>query len=189
MSYSWSFHSFSDEAFGKVFGRSSPERVSEFLALVAAEPGGAKTEIARSTLTSGISYVGASPAAARATDEVIKLAFSPAGFEAELDVEHLSPDGVHPSVVAELIRRLNAPAPLLSGLLGGRRFGQTEPADCEYCIFRPDEVAAVLREVRGARAAGGAWSAEYVPELLQECLIEPFEAAERAGRPVFCHLS
>lgn len=192
MSYSWSFHSFSDEALGNVFGRSSPQQVSEFQELAASELGDGNPEIthaSRSLLTSGISYDGASPDAARAMDEVIKLAFSPEGFEAELDVEHLSPDGIHPSVIAELVRRLNAPAPLLSSLLRGRRFGQTEPAGCGYCIFRSDEVSAVLHETRDACDAAGAWSAEYVPELLRECLIEPFENAERAGRPVFCHLS
>ena len=192
MSYSWSFHSFSDEAFSNVFGRSSPEQASDFLELVASELGDANPEIAdaaRSILMSGISYDGLSPDASRAMDEVIKLAFSPEGFEAELEVEHLSPDGVHPSVIAELVTRLNAPVPLLSGLLRGRRFGQAGTADCEYCIFQSDEVSAVLQEVRDACAASGHWSAEYVPELLQECLIEPFETAERVGRPVFCHLS
>lgn len=192
MSDSWSFHSFSDEAFGTLFGRGSTEQVNGFLEVVASDQGGLNPEIARasrSMLMSGISYAGASPGDARAMDEVIRLAFSPAGFEAELEVEHLSPDGIHPSVIAELTGRLNAPAPLLSGLLRGRRLGQAEPADCGYCIFRPDEVSAVLHEIRNACAAVGAWSAEYVPELLRECLIEPFEIAERAGRPVFCHLS
>ena len=191
MSYSWSFHSFSDEAFGNVFGRSSPQQFNEFQEFVSSL-GNGNLEIihaSRSMLMSGISYDGASPDDSRAMDEVIKLAFSPEGFEAELEVEHLSPDGIHPSVIAELVGRLNAPTPLLSGLLRGKRFGQAEPADCEYCIFRSDEVSAVLNEVRNACAAGGYWSAEYLPELLQECLIEPFETAERAGRPVFCHLS
>lgn len=192
MSHSWSFHSFSDEAFSNVFGRSSPQQASEFQEFVASGLGEGNPEItraSRSMLMSGISYGGASPDASRAMDEVIKLAFSPEGFEAELEVEHLSPDGIHPSVIAELVRRLNAPTPLLSGLLRGKRFGQAEPADCEYCIFRSDEVSAVLHEIRSACAARGAWSAEYVPELLLECLIEPLETAERAGRPVFCHLS
>ena len=192
MSYSWSFHSFSDEAFSDIFGRSSPQQVDEFHELVASAPGGGNPEIvraSRSMLMSGISYDGASPDASRAMDEVIKLAFSPEGFEAELDVEHLSPDGIHPSVIDELVGRLDAPTPHLSGLLRGKRFGQTEPADCEYCVFRSDEVPAVLQEIRSACAAGGSWSSEYMPELLQECLIEPFETAERAGRPVFCHLS
>ena len=192
MSYAWTFHSFSGEAFGNVFGRSSPRRVGEFQESVASHVGDGNPEVAhasRSMLMFGISYDGASPDTLRAMDEVIKFAFSPEGFEAELGVEHLSPDGIHPSVIAGLVRRLNAPAPLLSGLLRGRRFGQTEPADCEYCIFSSDEVAAVLQEIRAACAAVGSWSAEYVPELIQECLVEPFETAERAGRPVFCHLS
>jgi hypothetical protein len=122
-------------------------------------------------------------------DEAIKFAFSPEGFEAELEIEHLSPDGIHPSVIAELVRRLDAPTPLLSALLRGRRFGQTEPAACEYCIFRPDEVSALLHEIRNACVAKATWSADYMPELLQECLVEPFETAQRAGRPVFCDLS
>jgi hypothetical protein len=129
-----------------------------------------------------------SPKASRAMDEVIRFAFSPEGFEAELKLEHISPDGVHPSVIAELIQRLNAPKPLLAGLLRGRRYGQTEPADCGYCIFRPEEVSVVLQEVRAACAADFPWSAEYLPELVQECLVEPFAAAEGEVRPVFCHL-
>jgi hypothetical protein len=192
VSYSWSFHSFSEAAFRNVFGRSSTEQVSGFLELAASELGDLSPEIARaiqSMLVSGISYDGASPGVARAMDEAINLAFSPEGFEAELELEHLSPDGLHPSVIAELIGRLNAPAPLLTCLLRGRRFGQTEPASCEYCIFRPDEVSAVLHETRAACAAGVTWSAGYMPELLRECLVEPFEAAQSAGRPVFCGLS
>lgn len=191
MSYLWSFHSFSEGAFRKVFGGSSPEQVGEFLRSAASEPGDLNPEIApliRSMLTSGISYEGVSHDAARAMDEVIKFAFSPEGLEAELELEHLSPDGIHPSVIDELVARLSAPAPLLSCLLRGRRFGRSEPADCGYCVFRPDEVSAVLHETHNARAAGGSWSAEYMPELLQECLVEPFEAAQRSGRPVFCHL-
>ncbi|HLM58708.1 MAG TPA: hypothetical protein VK422_21570 [Pyrinomonadaceae bacterium] len=191
MSYSWSFHSFSEEAFRNVFGGSSPERAGEFLRS-ATSAGGVSPAIApaaRSMLTSGISYLGVSRDAARAMDEAIKFAFSPEGLEAELGIEHLSPDGIHPSTIAELVRRLDAPAPLLSCLLRGRRFGQTEPADCGYCIFRPDEISAVLNETRGAFAASAPWSAEYMPELLRECLVEPFEAAESAGRPVFCDLS
>lgn len=192
MSYSWSFHSFSDESFGDVFGRSSPQRVGEFLESAAYALGEVSPEIShasRSMLTSGISYDGLSPGASRAMDEVVKLAFSPEGLGAELGVEHLSPDGVHPSVIDELVRRPGAPAPLLACLLRGRRFGQAGTADCGYCIFRPGEVSAVLEEIRHACAADAAWSADYLPELLQECLVEPLEAAERAGRPVFCHLS
>ena len=192
MSYSWSFHSFSDEAFRNVFGRSSPERVGKFLELAASYLGELNSELAsasRSALVSGISYDGLSPSAARAVDEVIRFAFSPEGLESELEVEHVSPDGLHPSVIVELVRRLDAPAPLSAGLLRGRRFGQTAPADCEYCLFGSDEVSAVLRETRDACAAAGPWSAEYVPGLLQECLVEPFEAAARVGRPIFCRLS
>jgi hypothetical protein len=192
MSYSWSFHSFSDDAFRGVFGRSTSQQVGEFLESAADALGSASPEIsqaARSMLMSGISYDGASPGASRAMDEAIKLAFSSEGLEAELEVEHLSPDGVHPSVIDELVRRLDAPTTLLAGLLRGRRFGQSEPADCGYCIFRPGEVSAVLHEIRNACAAGVVWSADYLPELVQECLVEPFEAAERAGRPVFCDLS
>ncbi|HEV2705114.1 MAG TPA: hypothetical protein VGV59_04270 [Pyrinomonadaceae bacterium] len=192
MSYSWSFHSFSDEAFHNVFGRSSPEQVSEFLELAASDLGDLSAEIAhasRSMLMSGISYDGVSPQASRAMDEVLRFAFSPEGLEAQLEVKPLSPDGIHPAVIAELVRRLNAPTPLLAALLRGRRYGQAEPADCEYCIFRPDEVSAVLKEIRNACAASEVWSAEYMPDLLQECLIEPFEVAVRAGRPVFCVLS
>ena len=192
MSYSWSFHSFSGEAFRSVFGRSSPEQVNEFLESAASDLGDLTPEIAhasRSMLLSGISYDGLSPGNSRAMDEVIRFAFSPEGLATELELEPISPDGIHPSVIAELVQRLNAPTPLLSYLLRGRRFGQTEPSDCEYCIFRPDEVLAVLEEVRSACADRGAWSVEYVPDLLQECLIEPFEAAIRASRPVFCVLS
>lgn len=192
MSYLWSFQSFSDEAFRDLFGRSSPEQVGEFLKSAEYALGDVSQEIsdaARSMLMSGISYDGLSPGASRAMDELIKLAFSSEGLEAELEVEHLSPDGVHPSVIEELIGRLDAPAPLLAGLLRGRRFGQAEPAGCEYCIFRPEEISAVLQEVRDACAADVTWSADYLPDLLQECLVEPFEAAERAGRPVFCDLS
>jgi hypothetical protein len=192
MSYLWSFQSFSDEAFRKVFGRSSPQQVSEFLEFAAYALGDVSPEIAhasRSVLMSGISYDGVSPNAARAIDEVIKLAFSSEGLEAELEVEHLSPDGIHPSVIDELMRRLDAPAPLLAGLLRGRRFGQTESVACEYCIFRSDEVPAVLQEILNACAAEVPWSAEYIPGLLKECLVGPFETAQRTGRPVFCDLS
>lgn len=191
MSYSWSFQSFSEKSFRNVFGSSSTEQVDEFLRLAtsAGDPDSKIAPASQSMLMSGISYEGVSPDAARAMNEVIKFAFSPEGLEAELEIEHLSPDGIHPSAVAELIRRQDAPTPLLSGLLRGRRFGQIEPAGCEYCIFRPDEVSAVLQETREARAAGVPWSAEYMPELLQKCLIEPFEAVESAGRPVFYDLS
>jgi len=192
MSYAWSFHSFSDEAFRDVFGRSSPQQVDEFLKSAEYALGDVSPEIShasRSMLMSGISYASASPDASRAMDEVIKHAFSPEGLEAELEVKYLSPDGIHPSVIDELVRRLDAPAPLLTGLLRGRRYGHAESADCGYCIFRPGEVSAVLHEIRNACAADAAWSADYLPDLLQECLVEPFEAAERSGRPVFCHLS
>ena len=168
MSYSWSFHSFSDEAFRDVFGHSSPQQVGKFLETATYALGDVSPEIAhasRSMLMSGISYEGASPKASRAMDEVIKHAFSSEGLEAELELEHLSPDGVHPSVIDELVRRLDAPAPLLACLLRGRRFGRSEPADCEYCIFRPEEVSAVLHEIRNACAADAAWSADYLPDL------------------------
>lgn len=117
MSYSRSFHSFSDEAFRRVFGHSSPEQVGELLELVASGLGDPVPEIAsasRSMLTSGISYEGATRDASRAMDEAIKFAFSSEGLSAELEVESLSPDGIHPSVIVELVGRMNAPAPLLS---------------------------------------------------------------------------
>jgi hypothetical protein len=192
MSYLWSFLSFSDNAFWKVFGHSTPQMADKFLDSAAYAPGDVSPEIAhasRSMLMSGVSYDGLSPNGARALDEAIKLAFSSEGLESELEVEHLSPDGIHPSVIDELMQRLDAPAPLLACLLRGRRFGRTEPVACEYCIFRSDEVSAILHETRNACAANRAWSADYMSGLVQECLVEPFEIAQRTGRPVFCILS
>ena len=186
MSYAWSFHSFSRDEFERLFGGSTPDEIDGFVEFAGAELD-AET-LARATLTSGISYAGLDADDAQTLDEIVKLAFSPEGFDETLVLNHLSPDGLHPTVIKELISRSAAPRYLLL-LLSGRRFGAQTPSSCEYCIFEPPEVVAALDEIRAAAAAPAAWSQPYMQELVDQCLIGPFAAAAEEGRPLYAQLS
>jgi len=195
MSYLWSFHSFPTQAFGRVFGGAQPAEVEDFVGFLQSEfcgldrfPGA--PALARNVLSTGLSYDGLDAASARIVDEIVGVAFSPEGFEQVLQLDHLSPDGLHSSVVSELLARAKAGAPptLLPILQKGRRYGQRESSPCEYCILAEGEVPLLLDEVRRAMAASLPWSDSWVPEVVQECLEGPVAAAASQKRALFGRL-
>lgn len=188
MSYLWWFSSFSPVAFKQLLAGEHPQELDAFVARVASsfdalEAAPEDAEIARKLLASGFSYEGFDRRTARTADEIVASAFSDDGLRDVLEIKPLSPDGVHPSVIEELIARTDPS--ILPSLVTGRRFGEDGPAPCEYCILSPEEVALALDEIGRAVSVPVPWSTKYVPDLVRECLIEPLTIGMANGRWIF----
>ena len=188
MSYLWSFASFEPEALARLLGGGHERELDAFVDLVGTgsdELGPpSDPEVARAVLGSGFSYEGLDARSARTADDIVLAAFSEAGFWDVLAMEAESPDGLHPSIIDELLGRGGGGA-MLPLLRTGRRCGEETPSHCEYIVLAPEEVTILLKEVRRAMAAPVLWSAPYVPEVVVECLIEPLQNGVRDGRWVF----
>lgn len=193
MSYLWSFHAFDADRLVTLFADPRGEPTRRLLDLTRwdgagfDDPAYAAT-IAADFVRSGLSYDGLDAGATRVADGVVMLIFSPEGFEEELQVEHISPDGVHPTVIKELLGRTQR-ARLLPTLVAGRRAGQEQSSDCEYCVLSPDEVTNLLEEIAEGMSAPGPWSTGYGAEVLDECLRQPMRQAQINHRWVYCQLS
>jgi hypothetical protein len=193
LSYLWSFHSFDADRLATLFADPRDAPTTHVLELTQWEGAGFDdpeyaATIAAEFVGSGLSYEGLDARATRVADEVVMLIFSPEGFEEELQVEHISPDGLQPTHIKELLGRTER-AHILPLLVAGRRAGQEQSSDCEYCVLSPDEVTTLLEEVDEGMSAQRPWSIDYGAELLDECLREPMRQAQASHRWVYCQLS
>jgi hypothetical protein len=190
MSYAWSFHSFSIQKFQHYFGHASPQEVEEMVAAATWEEReyGENEDAAdlepieravRRVATGGISYAGLSTDDARTLDECIAVLFSPEGLEQQLEIGHESSDGVHPTIIEELLRRAEGHVELryLPGLRHGWRYGATDLAvSCEYVLLHPEHLQPLADEVASVVALPLPWSEGYVPEIVDECLVQVLQA-------------
>ena len=181
MSYLWSFQSFDAEKLVSLFSDPDGPAMSRLLDLVQSEISGfrdaeAATSVARAFVASGLSYDDLSERQARDADDLIVLIFSPEGFAEDLDVAYLSDEGFHPADVKELLAR-NPTAAVLPALVRGRRAGQDQPMECEYCFLSPGEVASVIDEVRAAIDAPAPWSEEWARANAEGNLLQPLASA------------
>jgi hypothetical protein len=184
MSYLWSFQSFDAMKLSALFANERGPAADRLRTLVRSDsdefgfddPDEAAA-VADALLASGFSYEGLDRRQARVADEVVALLFLPEGFAPELDVVNLSEEGVHHGDLRELIAR-NPDARMLQMLVrSGRRAGQDEPVQCEYCILDPTEVASLIDEVRTAIAQPIQWSDEWRKSNSEDFLLSPLLAA------------
>jgi hypothetical protein len=187
----WSFYSYSPVQFASFFGSNQTDAVGQVVDAVTWDEGAwedvdAASSLAETIAMHGIRYTGLSDEEARMLDDMIPMLFSPQGLAEQLEVEAESPDGLHPSVVKELIRvgGKSASANLLRILVAGRRFGEQIPSDCGYCFLSTAETGGLLTEVRGVLAVGGPWSSSAVPEIVESCLAGVLESATKQQRPL-----
>jgi len=186
MSYAWSFQSFSFDKFQHYFGHARAAEVEEMVTAAtweAREEGDdeagtdleAMEVVVRRVATSGLSYAGLSGDEARILDDCIAVLFSPEGFEEQLEIEHESPDGVHPTIIEELLRRAEGRVELryLPVLRHGWRYGAGDlEAHCEYALLQPEHLQPLADEIATVVALPSPWSGSHVPEVVDECLAQ-----------------
>lgn len=189
MSQLWHFYSYSEAAFKAYLGGGDAVATEEVVAAATWDEGAwsdleAVRRLSSTIAQRGIDYPGRSPSEAALLDELIPALFAPEGLAEQWAVVAESPDGLHPSVVRELLPRSQG-ASILPILLGGRRYGAAELFDCGYCFLDPAECERLAAEAGRALASGGPWSGAWLPEVVAECLIGPLRSASSKGRPVF----
>ena len=191
MSYSWYFYGYAEAEFKNVFGQTPSDEIESFLEWVESELGGdpAIENLVRRSLTGSLSYECLSDSEMRLLDSILVIAFSPEGFASQLKVRPLSPDGLHPTVIDELLRRHPGEATLLPILRTGRRYGAKVPSKCEYCLLDLDDLEQLIAEVQRSVDAPEVWSQPYVPEVVAECLAGPFRKALKAREFIYGQLS
>jgi hypothetical protein len=200
MSYAWSFESFDHGGFQQFFGNASADKETELVQALTCEDCEdyfgftdlAHVErVARQVARTGIAYDGLSSEDAEMLDQILGAVFCDEGLAEELGVEHESPDFVVPAVISELIQRAEGSVQLtvLPLLVHGWRFGaQDLNANCEYCILPPEHVTTLVNEVRAVTNLPKPWSADYMPELVTECLIEVMDSIGRKQKWLYAQL-
>jgi len=183
MSYLWNFKSFSWPKFEAIVGSGDSSHEQLVVEAVTWDDWGDMDVIerlARVLVRSGPSYDSLSSEEATDMDDLVSMLFGPEGLEEELEIEYESPDGLHPSVVKELLDRARDRVEVhyLPILNGGRRLGLTELTHCEYCLLRATEVSALRKEVEQVVALPVSWSESYVPDLIDECLVSVLKTVE-----------
>ncbi len=196
MSYNWAFYSMPYQTFNKVVGGGDPDIETRAIEAVTWEKlyKGDDEQIvcrlARSVIRNGIDYALLHEKEALMLDEVVRALFSSEGLAEDLELDPESPDGLHPSIVEELLSAAgNHELRLLPILTAGRRFRTTAPSSCEYCILSTEEVSDLLSEVEQIITQAPKWSADYVPDVINECLCEPLASAKEKGRALYGQLS
>ncbi len=189
MSRLWSFYSYNPARFTSYFDGSVTDAASHVFEATAWEDGvwrdpAVPARLAAQVTIGGISYDELPPADATVLDQMLPMLFAPEGLAEQWEVVPESPDGLHPSVIRELLPRAGR-AVLLPVLLGGRRIGAVEPSECGYCLLTPAECERLAAEAEQVLASGRPWSQEWVPDVVDECLIGPLRAAVSKGRPLF----
>ncbi|MGH9857862.1 MAG: hypothetical protein ACRD4B_08465, partial [Acidobacteriota bacterium] len=144
MSYAWWFYSFSPEKFQAIFGQATDEQQKQLIDSVTwnGRDDPVAVNMVRNITRNGISYNDLSPKESSVLDEIVKLSMTPEGIADLLEVEPESPEGLHPSVITELLQRVeekNAQS-ILCLFLRGRRVGAIETSDCEYIVLGSTEV-------------------------------------------------
>jgi len=101
-----------------------------------------------------------------------------------------SPDGVHCSLVGEMIARGGGSRDLvlLPLLLEGRRLGSPRVDHCEYCVFTPDEVRRMREEIDYCFSANAPWSGPDARDFADVGLRTVFATIAAKGKGAFCSL-
>jgi len=203
MSMMWGFYSYSQARFDAFFGGGEPNAAQQILDALASAHGdddeededdedGDEEDDAPCTSAESLKWAdritrhGISREDVQGMDDVFQSLFSPDGLWEQLEMESESPDGLHPSVVAEMQQFADAESfSLLTVLDGGRRYGETDDADCDYCFLSVAECEQLLSGVRQILAKGGPWSDRWMPKVIEECLAGPLQAAVSKKRPLF----
>jgi hypothetical protein len=134
---------------------------------------------------SGLDYSGLMPREAYMLDALMPLLFSRDGLAEQLELVPESPDGLHPSEIDVLLSQSGVGPALLPILLGGRRFGSSEPSDCDYCLLAATECMQMLSEVDRAISEYDPRSNAVDIDSIRECLIGPLRSSIDKGRPLF----
>ena len=132
-------------------------------------------EVVRCVATGGLSYSGLTAEQAAMLDQRLMVLFSPEGLEAQLEIEPESPDGVHPSIIEELLQRAQGRVELsyLPVLLHGWRHGVGDlTAKCEYVLLYPEHLPPLAAEIDAVVKLALPWSESYVPEVVDKCLVQ-----------------
>jgi hypothetical protein len=140
---------------------------------------------------SGISYQGCNAEDAKTLDWLVQTLFSSdSPVLGELEAEMESPDGVHCSLVTEMIGRGEDSdnLVLLPILLEGRRLGSPRVDDCEYCVFTADEVRKIGAEIDHCFKANVPWSRPDMRDVANICLREVITTIAAKGKAAFCSL-
>jgi hypothetical protein len=189
MSRMWSFYSYNAARFVAYFDGSVRDAAREVTDAVTWDDGAWRDpsvprRLAARITEGGIRYNGLPDSDAAALDQLLPMLFAPEGLAEQWEVTPESPDGFHPSVVLELAPRA-AGTMLLPVLIGGRRFGSSDPSACGYCFLSLADCERLVLEAERALGADRPWSAGWVPDVVSECLIDPLRSAVSKGRPVF----
>lgn len=193
MSRLWHFFSYSQPAFDAYLGGGGAGTVEEVIAAVLwdeeawADAADAR-RLAERSAHDGISYANLSSREASCLDQLLQALFAPEGLAEKWEVVPESPDGLHPSIVQELLPRAVG-ATLMPVLLVGRRYGAAESSACGYCFLSPTECERLAAEAEQALASTNAWSGAWLPGVVVDCLIGPLRSASSKGRPVFGSLT
>lgn len=190
MSYAWFFYGYAEAEFKHVFGRTQSDEMESFREWVESELGRnpATQSLVRRSLTDALSYEGLSSSEMKLLDSILVIAFSEEGFASQLKVRPLSPEGLHPTLIDELLRRHPAEAALLPILRTGRRYGERVPSECEYCMLDLDELEQLIAEVERSVDAPEEWPRSYMREVVDECLATPLRKALKAREFIYGHL-
>jgi hypothetical protein len=185
----WWFYSYDPKRFAAYFDGSVLDAARQVADAVTWDDGAwrdpsAPHRLAAQIAAGGIRYDGLPDADTTALDQMLPMLFAPEGLAEQWDVTPESPDGLHPSVILELLPRV-AGAMLLPVLIDGRRFGAATPSACEYCFLSLADCERLAVEVEQALESDGPWSAAWVPDVVNECLVVPLRSASSKGRPVF----
>ena len=189
MSRLWWFCSFNPRRFAAYFDGSEPDAARQIIEAATWEDGvwedpEAPERLAARITEAGIRYDELLESDASALDELIALLFSPEGLAEQWEVVAESPDGLHPSLIRELLLH-NRDAVFLPILLEGRRYGADLPSPSAYCFLSSAECTQLIEEAKQALATGGPWSERWVPDVVAECLCAPLQAAVAKRRPIF----
>lgn len=191
MSSHWTFYSFDDRRFQQLFGGGSSANADALADFLTQEdyfdfddPDRAAA-VARRVVAEGFSYKGADDEQRDILDCIPSAVFN--GSETLgrfVNAQPESPQGLHINVVQELRKRAGTEidTPLLSLFNGGRRLGDAPAEYCEYIVFTPAEVTALLAEVRRIVELDTPWSHPDFPAEVENELLGPLESAAQADR-------
>lgn len=196
MSYLWWFASFSKSQLDAVVG-SADSSMEEAVIETATwddfddDEIAERTRLARHLVRSRDVYDGLTDEEVKIMDAIVSGLFCTEGLEQELWLEYESPEGLHPSVIVEMLKRAKGKldVSLLPILRSGRRLGQTSPTMCEYCVLNVEEIPALRGEVEAILALPGEWSAPYVAEEIEECLRSVLANVENKNKALVGQLS
>lgn len=191
MSSHWTFYSFDNGHFQQLFGGGSSAHADALADFLTQEdyfdfddPDRAAA-VARRVVAAGFSYQGADEEERDILDCIPSAVFNGSEVLGRFaDAQRESPGGLHINVIQELRKRAGAKidTPLLSLFNGGRRLGDAPAGYCEYIVFTPAEVTALLAEVRRLVDLDAPWSHPDFPSAVERELLGPLQDVAQANR-------